>query len=337
MKCYLRLNFAVIVVCAFFLSICGSVPNLYAGSKILKISHQFAESDVRHKLAVLFKEKVEKLTNGELKFRVYPAASLYKPKAQFEALRKGTLDFSVFPLAYASGKVPEYDITLMPCIITNAKSGMAWRNKAIGKEIQAISEKAGIKILMWLWYGGGIGSKGRPIILPQDVKGFKMRAAGKMFEYMLNKAGASITSMPSSELYTALQTGVLDACLTSSTSFISYRLYEQLEYFNSPENYAIWYMAEPFVVSMKTWKKLTPKQRQVIEKVSLELEKKGIEDAEKANAQVAQIMKEHGVKVHAMTKDEWEKWRDLAVKTSWKHFAKKVKDGQKLIDMATKE
>ncbi|RLB01851.1 MAG: C4-dicarboxylate ABC transporter, partial [Deltaproteobacteria bacterium] len=191
----------------------------YAGAKTLKISHQFAESDVRHQICVAFKQKVEEATKGQLKFLIYPSASLYKPKAQYEALKKGVLDFSVFPLAYASGKVPAFDITLMPCIISSVKEGMDWRNRPIGKEVEAISEKAGMKILIWLWYAGGIGSKGKPIILPEDVKGFKMRAAGKQFEYMLNKAGASITSMASSEIYTALQTGVLDACLTSSTSF----------------------------------------------------------------------------------------------------------------------
>ena len=310
------------------------VRGVYAGSKTLKISHQFAESDVRHQICVAFKKKVEEATNGQLKFLIYPSASLYKPKAQYEALKKGVLDFSVFPLAYASGKVPAFDITLMPCIISSVKEGMDWRNKPIGKEVEAIAEKSGMKILIWLWYAGGIGSKGKPIIVPEDVKGFKMRAAGKQFEYMLNKAGASITSMPSSEIYTALQTGVLDACLTSSTSFISYRLYEQLDYFNSPEKYSIWFMAEPLVVSMKVWNKLSAEEKAAIEKAARELEKKGLEDSVAANQEVSKVMKEHGVKVHAMTMDEWKKWKDLAMKTSWKHFAEKVKNGQKLLELA---
>jgi len=308
-----------------------------AGALTLKISHQFAESDVRNQICVAFKEKVEAATKGQLKFLIYPSASLYKPKAQYEALKKGALDFSVFPLAYASGKVPAFDITLMPCIISSVKEGMEWRNKPIGKKVEAISEKAGMKILIWLWYAGGIGSKGKPIILPEDVKGFKMRAAGKQFEYMLHEAGASITSMPSSEIYTALQTGVLDACLTSSTSFISYRLYEQLDYFNSPENYAIWFMAEPLVVSVKTWKKLTPEQQAIIEKVARELEKKGLDDSVAANREVSKVMKAHGVKVHSMTFDEWKKWKELAEKTSWKHFAETVKGGKKLLDLATQK
>jgi hypothetical protein len=97
--------------------------------------------------------------------------------------------------------------------------------------VAKICEDKGMKILTWLWYGGGIGSRGKVVALPQDAKGLKFRAAGKFFEHLLNTQGASITSMASSEIYMALQTKVLDACMTSAESFVSYRLYEQLEYF----------------------------------------------------------------------------------------------------------
>jgi TRAP-type C4-dicarboxylate transport system substrate-binding protein len=68
---------------------------------------------------------------------------------------------------------------------------------------------------------------------------------------MLKEAGASITSMPSSETYHALSTGVIDTLLTSSASFVSYRLYEELKYINAPRDYSIWYMAENLIVSKK--------------------------------------------------------------------------------------
>lgn len=303
-------------------------------ARTLKISHQFAESDVRHDLAKQFAEQVEKATGGELKFLLYPSSSLYKANAQYDAMKKGALDFSVFPLAYASGKVPQLDITLMPCIISSVKEGMGWRNREIGKKIEKICEDAGMKVLVWLWYAGGIGSQGKPIILPDDVKGFKMRAAGKQFEYMLNAAGASITSMPSSEIYTALQTKVLNACLTSSTSFISYRLYEQLEFFNSPENYSIWFMAEPLVVGMPTWNSLSKEQQESILKIAAGLEKKALDDSVAADQEVSAKMKEAGVKVHPMTEEEFKKWEALAKETSWKHFSETVKGGKELLDLA---
>jgi len=307
-----------------------------ASARELRISHQFAEGDARHELAVSFAKAVEEKTKGELTFKLFPSSALFKAAAQYDAMSKGALDLSVFPLAYASGKVPELDITLMPCIITSVEDGMTWRNKEIGKRLEQISQDKGMKILTWLWYAGGIGSRGKPVILPDDSKGLKFRAAGKMFEFMLNQSGASITSMPSSEIYMALQTKVLDACLTSAESFVSYRLYEQLEYLNTPDKYSIWYMAEPIVMSTKTWESLTPAQQKAVEEVGLSLEKKATDISVEANLSVGKVFQEHGVKTHAMTLDEWKTWAKLAKETAWKEFAAKVPGGQELLDLAEK-
>ena len=179
----------------------------------------------------------------------------------------------------------------MPGIIYGVDQGMAWRGKEIGLRAK-ICEDKGMKILTWLWYGGGIGSRGKAVILPADAKRLKFRAAGKKFETILNAQGASITSMASSEIYMAFQTRVLDACMTSAESFVSYRLYEQLEYFNTPENYAIWYMCEPLVVSTKTWSSLTPAQKKMVEAVGLEFEKKARDDAIAANKEAGKVFKE---------------------------------------------
>lgn len=88
------------------------------------------------------------------------------------------------------------------------------------------------------------------------------------YEYMMKKAGASITSMPSSETYHALATGVLDTMMTSSASFVSYRLYEVLKYINVPRDYSIWYMAENLIIAQKTWNRLTPEQQKVFLEVA---------------------------------------------------------------------
>jgi len=326
---------AMVVAALVWAGVFGSAPCPAIAAE-LKISHQFAESDARHDLAVQFAAKVEKATAGAVTFKVYPSSALFKPGAQYEAMLKGALDMSVFPLAYASGKVPEFEITLMPCIISDVDGGMAWRNKEIGRRVAKICEDKGMKILTWLWYGGGIGSRGKPVILPADAAQLKFRAAGKMFETMLNAKGASITSMASSEIYMAFQTRVLDACLTSAESFISFRLYEQLEYFNTPENYAIWYMCEPLVISMKTWASLSPDQQKIFEQVGLEMEKKARDDAVAANKEVTKVFAEKGVKVHVMTKEEWQAWEKVAKDTAWKAFAQAVPAGKELLDLASK-
>ena len=81
---------------------------------------------------------------------------------------------------------------------------------------------------------------------------------------MLVGAGASISSMPSSEIYTGMQTGVLDAANTSSGSMVSYRLYEQAKCLTAPGENALWFMYEPVLISKKTFDRLTPEQQQAL-------------------------------------------------------------------------
>lgn len=90
--------------CAFISLMLINPSILMAKSITLKVSHQFSAGDVRDQMARVFGDMVTEKTNGEVKFRYYPAKSLYKPKEQWDALRRGGLDMAVFPLDYASGK-----------------------------------------------------------------------------------------------------------------------------------------------------------------------------------------------------------------------------------------
>jgi TRAP-type C4-dicarboxylate transport system substrate-binding protein len=331
-KCFriLTIAFAFVALVLFFES-----ASSHAKSMILKVSHQFAEGDVRDRMGRVFGDMVTEKTGGAIKFRHYPAKSLIKPKEQWDAMRKGALDMSVFPLDYASGKVPQLSITLMPCSVANMKQGLSWRNKPIGKKIETLMDQNGVKNLVWAWFDGGLASTARQIKVPGDVKGLRMRAAGKKFEYMLREAGASIVSMPSSEIYHALATGVLNACMTSSASFVSYRLYEQLKYINAARDFTIWYMAENLCISNKTWKRLTADQQKVFLEASEWMHQNWI--LPNFKTLVDTLIKEYGkagANIHYMNQAEFNEWLTFAKKTAWRDFAEKVEGGQELLDLA---
>jgi len=307
---------------------------------VLKISHQWPggtieKGDFRDRLCRHFAKRVEEKSGGSLKFEIYPASVLFKPVPQYDAMLKGALDMSVFPLDYAAGKIPQLSITLMPCIVRDHHQAIRWKDEPIGKEIEKICVENGMKIVSWGWCGGGLATKTKPVIRPEDLRGMKIRAAGKMFETMLHEgAGAAITSMPSSEIYFALQTGVLDACMTSSSSFESYRLYEQVKYYTSPRSTTTWYMLEPLVISLITWKKLSPEQQKIVMEVGKELEKFNLEEAIKDDSEVTDLFKQKGVQVYDMRPEDFKAWLEVSQKTAWKRFAEKVKGGKELLDMA---
>src|ERR1700724_2126684 len=119
-----------------------------ADTRTLKISHQFPGSgpdggDFRDRLCRKFSEGVEKRTEGALKFEIYPNSSLMKTFAQFDALKKGALDISLYPTTYAGGEIPELNITFMPAVVTSYEQAYRWKTAPIGTEMTTILENKG--------------------------------------------------------------------------------------------------------------------------------------------------------------------------------------------------
>ena len=198
----------------------------YSFAVTWKASHQWpgGKGDPRDEMVQIIKREVEK-ANVDFKIQIYPGKSLYKPKEQWKPLTTGDLDMTAFPLDYANKFHPEFSITLMPGIVKNHDHSKRINKSAFMKSIRKIMDDAGVMVVSDAWLGGAFASKKTCITSPATAKGQVMRAAGPMFNKMLEGAGSSIASMPSSEIYTGLQTGVLTGANTSSGSFVSYKLY----------------------------------------------------------------------------------------------------------------
>src|SRR5215469_8196839 len=276
-----------------------------AASKILKISHQFPggtidSGDFRDRLCRKFAAEVERVTNGDLRFDIYPGSSLMKTVAQFSALRKGALDLSLYPLAYAGGEVPEVNIGLMPCLVTNYDQGLGWKKAPIGEALLAALEKKGVKLITWIWQAGGIASRTDPVIFPKDVKGRKIRGGSREMDLMLKEAGGIISSVPSNEIYPAMQTGSLDAAVTSSTSLISFRLEEIAKNLTTGRGKSFWYMLEPLLMSKSVYDSLTPAQQKAITETGTALEDFALKAAKDDDEAVAVLYKKAGIPVADM-------------------------------------
>jgi TRAP-type C4-dicarboxylate transport system substrate-binding protein len=155
-----------------------------------------------------------------------------------------------------------------------------------------------------------------------------------MFETMLQGAGASLASMPSSEIYTAMQTGVLDAANTSSESFVSYRLYEQVKCVTAPGEHAIWFMYEPLLMSKRGFDRLDEAQQKALLAAGKKAEAFGFEKAAASDQVMADTYAKAGVEVTSMSAEQAEAWHQLAKETAYKTFAEQVEGGEKLLNLA---
>ncbi len=298
----------------------------HAATRTLKISHQFPggtleQGDFRDRLARRFAAEVQKRTNGELAFEIYPGSSLMKTVAQFSALRRGALDMTVYPLAYAGGEVPEVNIGLMPCLVTTYEQGMAWKTQPIGQELVNLLDKRGVKIVTWVWQAGGTGSRATPIVQPDDVKGQKIRGGSREMDLMLKAAGGIISSVPSNEIYAAMQTGSLDAAVTSSTSIISFRLEEIAKAVTTGRTGSFWFMFEPMLMSKQVFDSLPAEQQKAITDVGTEMEAFALQAARADDEELARVFAKVGVTARDMDATAIGKWKDLAQGTAWKDFA----------------
>jgi TRAP-type C4-dicarboxylate transport system substrate-binding protein len=306
-----------------------------AANVTLRASHQFpgGKGDVRDEMVQIIAREA-KAANVGLEVQVYPGASLFKPNEQWNALVNGQLDISSFPLDYASGKVREFGATLMPGLVRNHERAQRMNDSQFMKDIRARIEKSGVIVLSDAWLAGAFGSKKACIRKPDDIKGQKIRSAGPTFAQMWQAAGASIVSIPSNEVYNALQTGVADATDTSTGSFVSFRLYEQLKCVTAPGDNALWFMYEPVLMSKKAFDRLDKKQQQALIDAGKKAQAYFAKEAKGLDDEMAKAFKEHNVEVVSLTPAEYDQWVAVAKKSSYEEFAKEVPDGKKLVDEA---
>jgi TRAP-type C4-dicarboxylate transport system substrate-binding protein len=301
----------------------------------LRASHQFpgGQGDPRDEMVQIIAREVEAANVG-LKIQVFPSSSLYKATEQWGAITRGQLDMSAFPLDYASGRVPQFSATLMPGLVRNYDHAQRLNQSPFMEEIKKIVEDKGAVVIADAWLAGGFASKKDCITSPDTIKGQVIRAAGPAFEQMLAAAGASISSMPSSEIYTAMQTGVLDATNTSNDSFVSYRIYEQVKCLTAPGDNALWFMYEPVIMSKKVFDGLKPEQQKAILDAAKKAEAYFVGESRKGEQRMIDTFKKAGVKVVSMSPEDYDAWMKIAKESSYKQFAEKVKGGDKLLEAA---
>jgi TRAP-type C4-dicarboxylate transport system substrate-binding protein len=307
----------------------GSVAN----AKDLRLSHQWSNSDVRHKVAQIVADEVA-AADVDLEIKIFGSKSLFKPREQYTPLSRGQLDMTVLPLSYAGGQQPSYNLTLMPGLVKNHDHAARLSNSPFMEALEAKMAEDDVMVLVHGYLAGGFAGKDKCITKPDDIKGLQTRAAGKAFEQMLAGAGASIASMASSEIYNAMQTGVLDAANTSSSSFVSYRIYEQVKCYTPAGDVALWFMYQPLLMNKSTFEGLTEAQQAALLAGAEKAEAFYLEEAKKEDANSVEVFKNAGVEIAQMSDEDFAAWRAIATETSYKAFVESVPDGQALLDMA---
>lgn len=307
----------------------------YADS-ILRLSHQWPgnSGDLRHEMALLIQTELSEKNIG-LQLEIIPKEKLQvKPRQQWSTMTSGYVDMTIYPLAYAGPKFPIFNITLMPGIIKNHEHAKRFNRSKVMHEVKKVISQAGVLVIADIWLAGGMVSTDKCLTEPKHVKNLWMRAAGITYNQMFEKAQAKISTMPSSKIREAMLDRKLDGAITSSSSLVSYKIYNGTKCLIAPDETAIWFMYEPILMSKTSFAKLTKEQQQVLLTAGKKAEKFGFKEAVKADKKLIEVYSKQGVTVKTLTNEQFYKWRKVAEKSSYKMFENEVRDGKKILSWA---
>ena len=247
-------------------------------------------------MCLKFAAELEKRTTGELGGQVYPNSSLMKTVPQYDAVRRGALDLSLYPISYAGGELPELNIGLMPGLVSSYKQGAAWKNSEVGQKFSALLASKNVLILSWIWQAGGLASRAAPIVNPEEAKGKKIRGGSREMDMMFQAAGATTLSTPSNELYAAMQTGACDGLhhLLDQPDLIPARRSGQEPRHRPGQVVLVRWQLEPLIMSKLIFDKLPKQQQDVIMALGAELEKFGTDEAIADDEKVAEVYQKEG-------------------------------------------
>jgi tripartite ATP-independent transporter DctP family solute receptor len=241
---------------------------LMAAEVTLKLGHIADPQNPYAQGAQKFADLVAEKSGGTIKVEVYPSSQLGNQRDLVEGLTLGTLDLTMTSTAVLGNFHPQIAVFDLPFIFRDREHAFKALD-TVGMEISKDLEEKGMKVLAF--YENGVRNMTnniRPIRVPEDMKGLKIRVMEQpIYIAMMKALGANPTPMAFGELFTALQKGVVDGQENPAAHIYTKRFFEVQKYISLTEHT---YSAEPLVVSMITWNKLTPEQQTIIQEAAKE-------------------------------------------------------------------
>ena len=238
------------------------------GAVTLKLGHIAEPENPYGQGADHFANLVKERTKGEVIIQVYPSSQLGNQRDLVEGLTFGTVDMTLTGTAVLGNFIPEVAVFDLPFIFRDIPHAYKALD-TVGMDLCKKGEGRGMMTLA-IWENGvrHMTNNKRPIKTPEDMKGLKMRVMEQpVYIEMMKALGASPTPMAMSELYTALQKGVIDGQENPLAHIATKRFYEVQKYISLTGHT---YASEPLLISTISWKKLTPEQQQIVRQAALD-------------------------------------------------------------------
>ncbi len=288
-----------------------ALPALAQDAITIKFSHVVAPDTPKGKGAQKFKELAEQYTEGKVKVEIYPNSQLYKDKEELEALQLGAVQMLAPSLAkFGPLGVQQFELFDLPMLFANRDELRKITDGDVGKGLLAKLEDKGIKGLAYWDNGFKIMTANSPVIIPDDFLGLKMRIqSSKILEAQMEALGAVPQVMAFSEVYQALQTGVVDGTENPPSNMYTQKMHEVQKHATISRH---GYLGYAVIVNKAFWDGLPEDVRANLEKAMAEATVYANGIAEEENAKSLEAMQAAGTtEFHEMTDEERAEWLEV--------------------------
>ena len=300
----------------------------------LRISLQLPLKSHLGQNLVLFKDEVEKNSDGQISVEIYDSAQLYKDKEVPAAVGSGSIEMGVASLTRYVGDIPAVDIFYMPFLfntedkVRKAVSPGSPIREAIDEEILG----TGSRVLWWQAYGGAIMlSKGDAIKTPADLEGKKVRVFGKTLGDFVTATGGAPTLISGSEQYVAYQRGTVDVGMTGVSGVKSRSLWDVMDTITVTNHADIEFIV---LVNEEFWKGLPVSHREIIQAAAEKAEIDVRDRVSQIEAEAYATAKDNGMSVYEPTEEEIVSWKAAAEPVYGKYRDSAGALGEQLLDAA---
>ena len=285
---------AILLVCSlFFFTHCNKVEQ----GKTLKLAHGLPPNHPVSKAMDFLATRCAELSDNQLKIKIYPGGQLGSEQQNVELLQIGSLAMTKVSAAVLEGFAPDYKAIGLPYLFRNKEHYFKVCDSDIGRDLLLCTEKKWIRGLCFFDAGSrSFYTKDKPISVPEDLKGLKLRVMkSKTAMQMVASLGGSPTPLSWGELYTALQSGVVDGAENNPPTFYNSHHYEVCKYFSLDEHTSI---PDVLIISKIIWNKLSEKEQKILEqavKETVVIQRKLWAEAER---KALTILEKEGVKIN---------------------------------------
>jgi C4-dicarboxylate-binding protein DctP len=293
---------------------CFSVAAYAQQPIVIKFSHVVANDTPKGKAAEFFKQKAEELTKGRVKVEVYANSTLYKDKEEMEALQLGAVQMLAPSLAkFGPLGVKQFEVFDLPYIFDNYDELHKVTQGQVGKSLLNMLGSKGILGLSYWDNGFKVMSANKPLRSPEDFKGLKMRIqSSNVLDAQMRALGALPQKMAFSEVYQALQTGVVDGTENPPSNLYTQKMHEVQKYVTLSDH---GYLGYAVIVNKKFWESLPADIRQQLDTAMEQATRYANQIAKVENDNsLAEVKKSGKSELITLTPDQKRAWKKALVK-----------------------